>query len=170
MFDIAVSFRRFDCARRRCHYDPQHFGKGRDMAKRRIEEYPELLAIKERLEGGKPDELIAIFIPSHDRKEKELTDQALWAGQGLSLFGELYGGATSFNNLSGVYQPAKHLRPLYDSPIMIQSLTDASRIMEEDSLFKLAAFCQNMGRKTNQASIGVVINNKFIDINIKHDE
>jgi hypothetical protein len=148
----------------------KHLSKGWDMAKRRIDEYPELLAIKNRLEGGKPDELIAIFIPSHDRKDKELTDQAVWAGQALSLFGEMYGGGTSFNNLSGIYQPEKDLRPLYDKPIMIQSLTDASRIMEEEGLFRLAEFCQNMGKRTNQASIGVVINNKFIDIKMNHDD
>ena len=140
------------------------------MAKRRIEDYPELLAVKDRLEAGKPDELIAIFIPSHDRKDKELTDQSVWAGQGLRLFGEMYGGATSFNNLSGIYQPEKHLKPLFDAPIMIQSLTQASRIMDEDNLFRLADFCQNMGNKTNQASIGVVLNNKFIDIKMKHAE
>jgi hypothetical protein len=124
----------------------------------------------ERLQGGKPDELISIFIPSHDRKNIELADQKIWAGQALDLFGKLFGGATSFNNLSGIYQPAKTDEPLYDQPIMIQSLTPASRIMDESHLLELSDFCHNMGKKTNQESVGVTINNKFINVLIKHDD
>ncbi len=40
------------------------------MAKRKIEDYPEIQQIIDRLNGGKPSELIAIFVPSHDRNEK----------------------------------------------------------------------------------------------------
>ena len=53
---------------------------------------------------------------------------------------------------------------------MIQSLTATENIMNEANLLALAEFCHHMGRKTNQDSVGVVINNKFIDIVIKHDE
>lgn len=140
------------------------------MAKRKIEDYPELVEILARLEGGRPDELISIFIPSHDRKDKPLADQKIWAGQALDLFGKLYGGGTSFSNLSGIYQPTKTDKPLYDEPIMIQSLTPADRIMDESQLFELSDFCRNMGEKTNQASVGLTINNKFINILIKHDD
>ncbi len=72
------------------------------MAKRKIEEYPELVDILARLQGGIPDEMISIFIPSHDRRDKPVPDQDIWAGQALDLFGKLYGGGTSFGNLSGI--------------------------------------------------------------------
>ncbi|MDB5320321.1 MAG: hypothetical protein JWN40_1952 [Phycisphaerales bacterium] len=138
-------------------------------AKRALADYPEIKAILERLEGGKPDEYIAIFIPSHDRKNKPLPDQKIWADQALALFGKLFTGATGFTNLSGIYQPKKDLRALFDDPIMIQSLTATENIRSEANLLELAAFCQNLGTKTNQMSIGVVVNNKFIDIPMKHE-
>ncbi|HZL34874.1 MAG TPA: hypothetical protein VFC78_06160 [Tepidisphaeraceae bacterium] len=139
------------------------------MAKKKIDEYPEIQQIIDRLNGGKPHELIAIFIPSHDRRERGLLDKALWEKQALDLFAKLFTGATAFTSLSGVYQPKKEGRALYDNPTMIQSLTATENIMNEANLMELAEFCHHMGRTTNQASIGVVINNKFVDIIIKHD-
>lgn len=140
------------------------------MAKKKIDDFPEIKEILTRLAGGKPSEVIAIFVPSHDRKEKELPDKAIWEEQTLALFGKLFTGATAFTSLNGVYQPKRDSRPLYDNPTMIQSLTAAENIENEENLIELAEFCRHMGKRMNQASIGLVINNKFVDIVIKHND
>ncbi|HLL88509.1 MAG TPA: hypothetical protein VK324_04345 [Tepidisphaeraceae bacterium] len=140
------------------------------MAKKKIEDYPEIQKIIDRLKGGKPSEMIAVFVPSHDRKEKLLQNKEVWENQTLKLFGKLFTGATAFTSMSGVYQPTRDSRPLYDNPTMVQSLTATENLENEDNLIEFAEFCRNMGQQTNQASIGVVINNKFIDITIDHDD
>jgi hypothetical protein len=136
------------------------------MAKKNLDDYPEIQEIIHRINGGKPSEMIAIFVPSKDRKDKEILDKAIWEKAALDLFGKLFTGATSFTNLSGIYQPKREGRPLYDNPTMVQSLTATENIMDEADLLELAEFCHHMGERTNQASIGVVINNKFVDIPI----
>jgi hypothetical protein len=113
---------------------------------------------------------VALFVPSHDRREKAISDKPIWEKQALDLFGKLFGGATAFTALSGIYQPKKDLRPLYDNPTMIQSLTATENLLNEENLVELAEFCHHMGARTNQASIGVVVSNKFIDIVSRHSE
>jgi hypothetical protein len=107
--------------------------------------------------------MVVIFIPSHDRTPKPIPDQAQWADAGLNLFGKLFTGATAFKFLDGIYQP-EGVAPLYDKPIMIQSLTERKNLENEARLFELSDFCHHMGEKTNQASVGLVVNNFFIDI------
>ena len=140
------------------------------MAKKKLDDYPEIAEILDRLAGGKPSEVITVFVPSHDRHENLLADKAIWEKQALTLFGKLFTGATAFTNLTGVYQPTRDARPLYDNPTMVQSLTATENVMNEQNLIELAEFCQHMGQKTNQESVGVVVNNKFINILIKHGD
>lgn len=137
--------------------------------KKRLDDYPEIREIVERLNGGKPSEMIAVFVPSHDRHEKPLRDKMIWEQQTLSLFGKLFGGATAFSALSGIYQPTKDAKPLYDNPTMVQSLTGTERLRDEGNLLELAEYCRHMGTQTKQASIGVIVNNKFIDIKMIHE-
>jgi hypothetical protein len=85
----------------------------------------------------------------------------------MELFGKLFEGATAFRSLSGIYQPKKGLRAWWDEPIMVQSLTKTENLADEKSLMELADFCQHMGKRTNQRSIGVVVNNLFIDIPVR---
>src|ERR1700678_247556 len=136
------------------------------MKNRNLDDYPEIKSIFERLGGGKPHDVIIIFVPSHDRNGNKLpiADKEIWAGKALSLFGRLFTGATAFDNLKGVYQPKKDLRPIFDEPIMIQSLTATENLIDEENLFELADFCRNMGKKMSQVSIGLIVNNFFIDI------
>jgi hypothetical protein len=138
----------------------------------RLAQYPEIKAILDRLRGGKGSELIILFVPSHDKNEKPVSDQDQWAHKALKLFGKLYDGATAFQNLNGVYHSKdmkrKGLRPSFDNPIMIQSLADASDVEKEENLLELAGFCREMGQKMNQWSVGIVVNNKYIDIVINH--
>jgi hypothetical protein len=89
----------------------------------------------------------------------------MWADSMLKLFGKLFTGATAFKFLDGIYQP-EGVAPQFDTPIMIQSLTETANLENEMKLFELSDSCHHMGEKTKQASIGLVVNNFFIDIGI----
>lgn len=139
------------------------------MAKASPADYPEIQAILARLRGGKPSEVVALFVPSHDRKNAPVPNQKQWADAALAMFGELFEGATAFQHLRGVYQPEGE-KALFDDPIMIQTLTARKNVEDEAKLLHFAQFCRRMGRNTNQAAVGVIVNNYFIDIRIPHDE
>src|SRR4051812_21374896 len=80
--------------------------------------------LRERMRLGRGDDTVIIFIPSHERDGKtEVKDQDVWASQGLELMGKLFGGATGFPNLRGIWRDDEQGgRMLEDRPIMIQSL------------------------------------------------
>ncbi|HVS73678.1 MAG TPA: hypothetical protein VHQ47_20820 [Phycisphaerae bacterium] len=134
----------------------------------KLKAYPEIQAIKDRLAGGKGSELVIAFIPSHDKDDHARTDQDHWAQKALTLFGRMYEGATAFEQLKGIYHSKdmqkKGLRPCYDTPIMVQSLADAADVENEDNLLALAAFLRDMGTTMNQYAVGLVVNNKYINI------
>jgi hypothetical protein len=44
---------------------------------------------------------VIIFIPSHDKKMKELNNQRNWASEAMDLFAKVFGGATGFDKLLG---------------------------------------------------------------------
>ena len=56
------------------------------------------------LRYGTPQVVVVLFIPSHDKKQKPLQDQPLWAGEAMELFGRIYGGATAFQALEGIFR------------------------------------------------------------------
>src|SRR6266478_4202457 len=80
--------------------------------------FPEWL--KGRLRFGLADDCVIIFIPSHARDKSRLKDQAEWASQALDLMGKLYGGATGFTELCGIWRDDENDGQLLtDKPIMI---------------------------------------------------
>lgn len=105
-------------------------------------------------------ETVILFVPSHDKSspQKPIDDQALWARGALELFGKLYGGATAFKSLEGIWKDEKD-RLLYDQPVMVQSLATRSACEDPGRLHKLLVFCAKMGRETNQAAVAVVFSN-----------
>ena len=115
-----------------------------------------------RLRFGQPDDQVILFIPSHDKSDppKRLTDQDIWASQGLDLFGQLYGGATALRAVQGVWKEETdgHGRLLYDSPIMIQSLAQRADVEDQRKLRLLLDFAKRMGQATNQACVAISIN------------
>ncbi len=137
---------------------------------KRLGQYPEIKHILDRLRGGRPSEVIIVFIPSHDRDGNELpaAEQAKWAKNGMLLFGTLFHGATAFRNLDGIYfdkdMQASGLRPDWDKPIMIQSLAETPDVKNKDNLVRAAQFFRAMGTALNQRCVGVVINNKYFSI------
>ncbi len=79
------------------------------------------LEIKAALLDEHRDDVIMVFIPSHDRHNKELKNQDFWADAGLRLFGELYTGATVFTGLRGIWRCDDGIEVI-DRPYLIQSL------------------------------------------------
>jgi hypothetical protein len=120
--------------------------------------FPEWL--KGRLRFGLADDCVILFIPSHARDEKRLNDQAGWASQALDLMGKLYGGATGFNKLIGIWRDDENGGQLLtDEPIMIQSLARRADVEDPAKISELAKFLKLMGKKTNQGAVAVVFNN-----------
>jgi hypothetical protein len=119
--------------------------------------------IHDNFHKGVRDATIIIFIPQKDKKGKDLQDQEMWAHAAHKLFGELFGGATGFPGLSGSWYDQEQDKVLYETPIMIQSLTKREK-MTEDNIRKLLEFAQRMGRETNQACIGIVVSEIFYEM------
>jgi len=65
---------------------------------------PEVERIARDVEMGRQHVLVILFIPSHDRGEKELKTRDLWADAALNLFADLFGGATAFDTYAGIYR------------------------------------------------------------------
>ena len=64
--------------------------------------FPEWL--KHRLRFGLVDDCVILFIPSHARNKEPLPDQDRWASEALELMGKLFGGATAFTGLAGIWR------------------------------------------------------------------
>jgi len=103
------------------------------------------------------DDIVIIFIPSHDRKQRKLNNQEFWAAGGLKLFCDLYGGATAFKAFRGIWK-SDDGTDLYDEPFMIQSLAKRENVVDEKGLEMLVGFCRQMGKEMNQESVGLIVN------------
>jgi hypothetical protein len=113
---------------------------------------------------GDRQTLIILFIPSHDRDEKELTNQDVWAESALDLFAELFTGATAFSTYGGIYRDQNRGKNLRDKPILVESYTSVENVKDADKLTVLVDFMKRMGRECKQAAVGVVISNSFHEI------
>jgi hypothetical protein len=120
---------------------------------------PLVTALQAAVVGDRHDDTIIIIIPSHDsgRPQKELTDQEFWADAGLRLFSKLYGGATAFMALRGVWKSPDGT-DLFDEPIMIQSLANREDAENEAKLEELIEFARRMCRETRQECVAVMCN------------
>jgi len=125
---------------------------------------PEVERIISDIETGKQQVLAILFIPSHDRDEKELKTRDLWADTALDLFAELFGGATAFDTFAGIYRDKVRGKDLKDKPILVESYTDIERVRNPDALTHLVSFMKRLGKETKQAAVAVVINNVFHEI------
>lgn len=115
--------------------------------------------LRGQLRFGHADDTIIVFVPSHARDKTPLPDQDVWASKALELLGKLYGGATGFKELRGIWRDDDNGGQLLDDqPIMIQSLAKRVDIENAAKLEELAAFLKLMGKKTKQGAIAVVFN------------
>lgn len=97
--------------------------------------------LKGRLRFGLADDSVILFIPSHARDKSRLKDQAGWASDALELMGKLFGGATGFTNLRGIWRDDENDGKLLDDePIMIQSLAKREDVEDQAKMHELANF------------------------------
>jgi hypothetical protein len=127
---------------------------------------PEAERIARDMEMGKRQVLVILFIPSHDRDEKKLTNQDFWANATLDLFSDLFGGATAFDTYAGIYRDKVRGKDLKDKPILVESYTKIERIKDLTVLNNLVSFMKRLGKETKQAAVAVVIDNTFHEIDM----
>jgi hypothetical protein len=133
------------------------------MAKRQKHLFPELDEIIAALRSDRRQDLVIIFVPSHDKREQPLPDQDQWAHAACNLLGELFNGATAFRALAGVYK-APDGRILQDQPILVESYVEREDLEDVHKLRTLLSFLKRMGRETNQQAVGLVVNHVFHEI------
>ncbi len=106
--------------------------------------------------------LLVLFIPSVDRREREI-EQQVWVDRGLEVLGQLFGGATAFPKARGVWRDdAQEGRLVFDEPVVIQCYTHEAAL--EEHAGALQAFLIQMGEETNQGAVGLVIDRDYLEI------
>jgi hypothetical protein len=115
------------------------------------------------LESGERQDVVILIIPSHDKENKPLKDQELWANSALDLFADLYTGGTAFETFAGIYKDDK--ANIYrDKPILVEAYVKRSRLVDRDNLLQLLEFAKRMGREARQQAVGLIINDVFHEI------
>jgi hypothetical protein len=116
------------------------------------------------LPGGKRV-LVVLFVPSVERDGTTAVDQDLWVKRSLEMFGSVFGGGTAYPKAKGVWRDDERAGILiFDEPVVMHCYLAPEAIEDEDNLKKLAAFCRQMGRDTNQGEIGLVIADEYFAI------
>jgi hypothetical protein len=135
------------------------------MAKREKQKplFAEIDRIISVLRSGQRQDLVILIVPSHDKNQKQLNDQEMWAEAGMQLLGDVYGGATAFRTFKGVYRTESNVL-LWDEPILLESYVKRDDLENEEKLKELLGFLKRMGATTNQAAVGLVINDVFHEI------
>jgi hypothetical protein len=128
------------------------------MAKKGL--FPEVEQIISIINKDERQDLVILIIPSHDKNDKPLRDQEVWAGNAMDLFADLYTGATAFQTFQGIYKDTDG-KVYRDKPILIESYVERSRLVDEATLQELLAFAKRMGRETRQKAVALVINDVF---------
>ncbi len=109
--------------------------------------------------------VLVLFIPSADRNETPIADQDFWVTESLELLGKLFGGATAFPQGRGVWRDdQREKRLVFDKPVIIQSYTSRKAI--DENADEVRAFLVHMGQETRQGAVGIVIDRKYIEIEI----
>jgi hypothetical protein len=131
------------------------------MAKHRQKHlFPELDSIIEAIKADNPQDLVILFIPSHDKKQVEIPNQEQWADASLNRFGLLFRGGTGFETFAGVYRDDDGII-IRDKPLMIQAYVDRENIVDPVNMKQLLSFAKRMGRETDQAAVALIVNNRL---------
>lgn len=110
------------------------------------------------IRNGQPHALVIIAVPSHDRRNKPLNNQELWADAALRIFSSLFGGATAFRTFKGIYRSQDSGEDLVDEPILIESYVEESTVMAVPTLRSFLEFLHRLKRETDQETVLLVIN------------
>jgi len=109
--------------------------------------------------------LVVLFVPSVERDGDTRIDQDRWVTEDLTLFGDVFGGATAYPKAKGVWRDDERDGVLvFDEPVVVHSYMVAEAIEDDQNLARLGAFCRRMGRETNQGEIGLVIADEYFAI------
>lgn len=109
------------------------------------------------LRSGRANDIVVLAVPSHSKDNRALSDQSQWAVETLSLFADLYGGATAFQAFKGVYKDAKGTK-LWDQTILVESLAERSDVEDPAKLKLLLGFANRMKTQLRQDAVMVVFN------------
>jgi hypothetical protein len=123
-------------------------------------------ALHEALGAGPPAgvEQVTLFVPSVDR-DGEPIDQAYWAEQALTTFGNLFRGATAFPPGRGVWRDDDRGGVLvYDDTQMVTSYVTGAILGDHEALKHLRSFLCRIGREANQGEVGIVIGGTYFGI------
>jgi hypothetical protein len=105
--------------------------------------------------------LIVLFVPSVDRDERPI-DQDHWTARALEVLGSLFGGATAFPRARGVWRDdERDERLVWDEPVVIHCYASAPDVRRQANQRALGAFCNDMGRATNQGEVGLVVDDVY---------
>ena len=116
------------------------------------------------LPGGKRV-LVVLFVPSVERDGATVIDQDHWVEAALTVLGSVFGGATAYPKARGVWRDDERDGALvFDQPVVLHCYMAPEAIEDEANLTKLAKFCRQMGRETNQGEIGLVIADEYFAI------
>jgi len=119
--------------------------------------------VADRLGANKSaSSLLVLFIPSVDRYEHPI-EQTEWVEHALDFLGRSFGGATAFPKAKGVRRDDQRGGELvFDEPVVINCYTSEEAIEEHASM--LRDFLVEMGSKTQQGAVGVVIDRDYLEI------
>lgn len=119
--------------------------------------FPETNQILALLSKGVEQDLVILAVPSHDKKGRELPEgvQQDWHDRAMTVFAELYVGATSFMSHEGIYKDDEG-RIHKDTPLIIESFARIDAIEDPLKLNKLVDLARMMVREMNQDSIMLV--------------
>jgi hypothetical protein len=118
--------------------------------------FPETEDIISILQSGERQDILILIIPSHDKDEKPLKNQDMWAGQAMEIFKDLYEGATAFATFAGIYLTDDG-RTLHDKPILIESYASRADLEDKERLNELVRFCKRMGREAKQDAVALIV-------------
>lgn len=107
--------------------------------------------------------LIVLFVPSVERDGATAINQDYWVDAVLTTFGQLFGGATAFPRVKGVWRDDEMGGVLVkDEPVIIHCYTTPADVADPVRLGQLGSFCRRMGREAHQGEIGLVIGDEYL--------
>jgi len=132
-------------------------GKKRDRSPKLFSETKDILAL---LNKDEPQEILTIFVPSHDLNNRPLAAAQIghWLDAGMQLVADLFRGGTAFEATSGIYKTneGNYLR---DKPRVIETLAKIEDIQNTLNLNRIVGFAKRMGKELNQAAVMITISN-----------
>lgn len=125
-------------------------------------------SIKLPFAQGRASDLLILYIPSHDRDQRPIDQDAL-IEKTLDFIARTFHKATAFTRARGVWRDDDHDGKLiYDEPVVIQCYT-TRKLLEEKSA-ELGQFLLKLGRENNQGAVGFVINDQYFEIPFPDDK